>query len=240
MDWKNWETWIKNSVIVIVGMLIILIVLLNIQRHWVGIATLFETPVVYTDIVSEETRVVNNNITLTKTDDIARNYIVDMINDLQPRLDVQVAKLIAKSAIKHSKEFGFPPELIIAIISRESAFNTLAISSADCLGLMQVNPKAHSDKTKKLGWKRYDLFKIDNNILLGCMILREYYNSTKNIRKALKRYVGGNETQYVLDILGIFANSQVEDVEDVIKLIPLQKELGELPPIIKKEGLLEK
>jgi len=138
------------------------------------------------------------------------NRIIKCCQDLQPRLDTDLARLIAKSIIKHGKEFGFPPELLCSLIFRESAFNTVAVSSASCLGLMQINPKAHGDKIKRLGLEYNDLCKIDNNIRLGCMILREYYDKSHSIRKALHRYVGGKETQYVLDILGEFANSQIK------------------------------
>jgi len=147
--------------------------------------------------------------------DLYNKRISTIISNIQPKLDPEVCKIIAKSIIKYSKQYQLLPEFIICIIEQESAFRLTLISSANCKGLMQINPAAHPEKLKKLKIKNGSIFYIDNNIQLGCMILREYYDKTKDIEKALTRYVGGSNQKYVSDILSQFATIVIEDKEKI-------------------------
>jgi len=218
---KQIKKWLKFGAIFFLTVGLMIMVLLNVQKHWTSIIVLFNTPV-----VMQKKIILSDNITEYDKATVDKTIvIVSLITELQPRIDPAVAGLIGKAIVNNSIEFGFPPELITAVIHRESSFNILAVSSAKCLGLMQINPKAHADKIERFGWSYYDLSKIDNNIKLGCMILREYYNSTKSIRKALKRYVGGNEVKYVLDILGVYATSQVEGRKELEIITRVENQL---------------
>jgi len=136
--------------------------------------------------------------------------ITEIIIQQQPRIDPLLSKPIADAVLKYSKKYNFPPELIIALINRESKFRPMVVSSANCVGLMQINPPAHPEKLKKLGIKGTEIFHIDNNVHLGCMILREYYNSTQSIKKALTKYVGGKHPSYVIDILSNFTDLSIK------------------------------
>lgn len=150
-----------------------------------------------------------NNIIPSNNND----KIKKMIIRLQPKIDENIADLITTSVIKHSEDFSIPPELIIAIICRESSFNVLAKSSANCVGLMQINPKAHQDKFKKYGIDAYTVYHIDNNIFLGCAIFAEYYKYCKfSLSKTLKRYVGGSNEGYIRDILEIFSEESINQL----------------------------
>jgi len=126
----------------------------------------------------------------------------DMIRHLNTKVDIQIADLIAKSVDTHRGYF--PKELIVSLIFRESSFRPLLISKADCLGLMQINFKAHPLKVKD--FKRYELFYIDTNIKIGCAILKEYYEKNNSIKDALIRYLGANNKKYMEDIMFNFAN----------------------------------
>ena len=139
--------------------------------------------------------------------------LTNIIKKIQPKLDPVICNMIANTVIKYSNEYQLPPEFIICIIEQESHFKLFSISSANCKGLMQINPAAHPEKLKKLKIENGNIFHIDNNIHLGCMILREYYNKTKDIEKALVRYVGGNNQKYVNAILSSFATIIIEDKE---------------------------
>jgi len=142
--------------------------------------------------------------------------IIKIIQKKQPRLDPATIEPIAIAILKYAKEFNFPPELIICIIDRESSFRPILTSKATknsklgCWGLMQINPPSHPEKIKKLNIKGKQIYHIDNNIHLGCMILREYYNSTKSINKTLTKYVGGKHNSYVIDILSAYTNLTIE------------------------------
>lgn len=143
--------------------------------------------------------------------------IVDFIKRKQPKLDPKLRDMYADIIAKYSKKFGFPPELIASVAFRESAFHEGARSSVKCFGLMQINP-IHTDKFKQLGISLDEAHHIDNNIHLGCIILRDYYNQTKDIRKALLKYVGGNLPSYVNDILGYTVDALIIDNIDASKI----------------------
>jgi len=137
--------------------------------------------------------------------------IMELILKLQPRLDPKLAEKFSVPIVKYSKEYGFPSALITCLIDRESSFNPVAVSSANCVGLMQINPKAHAKLLEKKKINYYQTSHIDNNIEIGCIILKEYFEKhNRNIRKALTNYVGGDHKKYVNDILDNFAASQIK------------------------------
>jgi hypothetical protein len=135
--------------------------------------------------------------------------VTPLIMELRPQLDPSIAKEINTAIIKYSREFRLPPTFVLHLMKRESNFDVLARSKVGAVGLMQVMPKAHKDKMKKIGIANGDLYHIDNNVRLGCWILREYFNQTGTIEKALKKYVGGNHSTYANDILIGFTNTMI-------------------------------
>ena len=135
--------------------------------------------------------------------------VTPLIMELRPQLDPTIAKEINNAIMKYSREYRLPPTFVLHLMKRESNFDTLARSKVGAVGLMQVLPKAHRDKMKKIGITNGDLYHIDNNVRLGCWILRDYFNKTGSIEKALKRYVGGNHATYTSDILVGYANTMI-------------------------------
>jgi soluble lytic murein transglycosylase-like protein len=80
-----------------------------------------------------------------------------------------------------------PPGLILAVIDVESRFERWAVSSAGAVGLMQVMPFW----PEQLGMRRYQLVQVEENLRMGCAILRFYLERERNdVRKALARYNG--------------------------------------------------
>ena len=154
--------------------------------------------------------------------DLYIEKISNIISSIQPKLDPEVCRIIAKTIIKYSKQYQLPPEFIICIIEQESTFRLTLTSSANCKGLMQINPSAHPEKLKKLKIKNGSIFYIDNNIQLGCMILREYYDRSNDIKKALESYVGASQEKYVTSILSKFASILIDgsEKEKVVESIP--------------------
>jgi hypothetical protein len=129
----------------------------------------------------------------------------EIFRKLVPNLDDVILDAILVNTVKYAEEYTLPKTLILAIIERESRFNPLAVSSKGAAGLMQIMLKVHQDKLKKLEINNAQATHIANNIHLGCMILREYLDSTKDIRKALKKYVGGTHDTYYTDVLSWYA-----------------------------------
>ncbi|MFA5436901.1 MAG: transglycosylase SLT domain-containing protein, partial [Candidatus Neomarinimicrobiota bacterium] len=80
-------------------------------------------------------------------------YVLDTrtaeyIRYLRPDIDPGMVDLIAHHVDMACLEHGLDAELVVALIARESSFLPWARSRADCVGLMQINPRAHRDKCK--------------------------------------------------------------------------------------------
>ena len=114
---------------------------------------------------------------------------------------------IVNTIYKKSKEYGFKPELILALVKVESGFDQYAISPAGAYGLMQINYSVWKDYYKIDPNK---LFDIDYNIELGLKILKHYYDeSGGNMEKALFRYNNGylyKNKSYVKKVVSAFSN----------------------------------
>jgi len=100
---------------------------------------------------------------------------------------------IAKIVFKKSKEYGFNPYLIMAVIQVESSFDQHAVSSVGAYGLMQVN---YSVWKEELAIDFNRIFEKKYNIDLGLKILKQYYEEASgNIFMALYRYNNGYKYQ---------------------------------------------
>jgi soluble lytic murein transglycosylase-like protein len=95
---------------------------------------------------------------------------------------------------------GLSPELVLAVIDIESAFDRFAISSAGARGLMQVMPFWLVELEKP----NANLFKIQTNLRIGCTILRYYLDmEQQQLTPALARYNGSvGKTWYSERVLG--------------------------------------
>jgi soluble lytic murein transglycosylase-like protein len=110
-----------------------------------------------------------------------------------------------------STGFGFHPNLILAVMQVESAFNPLALSAAGAYGLMQVHYEVWKDELKI---DKSRIFDIAYNIELGLQILKQYYDSSGgNIKRALFLYNNGykyNNTGYIAKVSNSIYNRDVE------------------------------
>ncbi len=80
-----------------------------------------------------------------------------------------------------------PPEMILALIQVESAFQRFAISRVGARGYMQIMPFWK----KEIGRSDDNLMHPPTNLRYGCTILRHYLNREKgNWVRALARYNG--------------------------------------------------
>ena len=102
------------------------------------------------------------------------------------------ASSIITSTLKWSSKFEIDEKLLLAIMKVESNFNIHAISISGALGLMQVIPVWHKDKffeAKKV-LNNPEPFNINTNIWMGTKILKDCFNTSKQINKALLCYSG--------------------------------------------------
>ena len=85
-------------------------------------------------------------------------------------------------------EYNICPELIQAIIERESNYNPNA-KNETCIGLMQVSEKWHTDRMEKLSVT--DLYDPYSNILVGTDYLAELFDEAVDSGR-------GDDLYYVL------------------------------------------
>ena len=100
--------------------------------------------------------------------------------------DENTKNRIANAVKKASTKYNVDPNLILAVIRKESYFNPNTTSSSGAMGLMQIMPKNAS----YLGVK--NAYNIEENIDGGTKLLKEYidrYNG--DIEMALMAYNGG-------------------------------------------------
>lgn len=118
----------------------------------------------------------------------AQVWLLDMSKRLErfvedPHIRIEILKLVHYE----SSRVGIEPELVLAVIEVESAFNEFAISVAGARGLMQVMPFWLDE----IGISDKNLFKIRTNLRMGCTILRYYMDIEPNsLGRALARYNG--------------------------------------------------
>lgn len=104
---------------------------------------------------------------------------------------------IVRAAYAQANQLKVDPMRILAITRVESRFNPNATSPHGAKGLMQVLPRWHRDKLK--GRSPYNP---DTSIEVGSRIYKEYLDLSKgNQSKALYRYLGGTDKNYVRMVL---------------------------------------
>lgn len=82
---------------------------------------------------------------------------------------------------------GLQPEVVLAVIEVESAFDRFAISRAGALGIMQVMPFWKDE----IGRPDDNLIDLETNLRYGCTILKYYLDkSGGHLAEALARYNG--------------------------------------------------
>lgn len=118
---------------------------------------------------------------------------------MEPRLARYVAdpderRLLLEGVYQEAQLAGLAPEIVLAVIQVESAFQQEAVSSAGALGLMQIMPFWVAE----LGRPVDDLFDPRLNLRYGCTILAHYLAvEGGDLTRALARYNGSRgETWY--------------------------------------------
>ena len=128
----------------------------------------------------------------------AEVWLTDMSLRLNKRVpDARFRVELLKLVHHEANRAGLSPELVLAVIDVESAFNPYAISSAGAQGLMQVMPFW----LKEIGRPGDNLFRVQTNLRFGCTILKFYLAKERNnLFAALKRYNGTRENRYSLKV----------------------------------------
>jgi soluble lytic murein transglycosylase-like protein len=118
----------------------------------------------------------------------AQAWLAEMSTRLAKRLpDPEQRTELLITVQYEAKRAGLDPQLVLAVITHESAFRKYAISSASARGLMQVMPFW----VRLIGSPEHNLFHLRTNLRYGCVILRHYLDIEKgDVVRALARYNG--------------------------------------------------
>lgn len=124
--------------------------------------------------------------------------LINRIIKTNPKITYQIAEQYTNWIITYSLENGLDPFLIVGVISTESFWNERLVSSANCIGLMQVNYKVWKKELNQLGITSVeDLYNPEKNIQAGCFILGFYMAKFKgDTIKALQGYLGSQRATW--------------------------------------------
>lgn len=106
------------------------------------------------------------------------------------------------ACIRYGTEYGIAPELLMAMIERESRGDPGAYNGTDS-GLMQVAQKWHYGRMERLGVT--DLFDTDQNIHVAADFLAELFDRYKDVALVLMVYNMGYEKAYEYYSQGIIS-----------------------------------
>ena len=121
--------------------------------------------------------------------------LVNVIEQIQPKLDPIMITEIATTVIDQCEEKHLDPYIILALIFVESTFDPMVESNKGAVGLMQVRyetwketPQLESNGVDK----KYKLFWIKENIQCGTDIFLKYYKASNyDLTRTLWRYNSG-------------------------------------------------
>lgn len=128
---------------------------------------------------------------------------VAYIKHINPKIDKTIARKQADAVIKYSRLFNHDPKLILSLIKQESHFDPKVVSTSGAVGLTQVilgyHVKVAMEAREVTG--THDVFDIDNNIYMGCKILRQYTDQSRgNTHRALQKYLGHPPENFELNV----------------------------------------
>lgn len=118
----------------------------------------------------------------------AEVWLTDMAGRLARAVPDPAERLeILTTVHREASRAGLPPEMILAVIDVESGFQRYAVSRANAQGLMQIMRFWLTE----LDMPGFALLDVQENVRMGCTILRHYYDlENGNWTRTLARYNG--------------------------------------------------
>lgn len=111
---------------------------------------------------------------------------VEFISTAQPA-GTYISEDAQEVCVKYGEEYGICPELLMAIIERESSGRPDA-ESGGCKGLMQISDRWHKDRMERL--EVTDIYDVDGNIHVGADYLAELFEKYEDVGIVLMDYHG--------------------------------------------------
>jgi soluble lytic murein transglycosylase-like protein len=148
----------------------------------------------------------NPTESLEADEDLFTRFIMDNNRKIFTALAIH----ISKSIMVVSKEYNIPPVYLLALAYVESTFRYDAVSEADCVGLLQINPAVWLNNTDNeadlsaagIAFAISDLYDPETNLRAGAHIFSHYYNQAKEakssdpLKYALTKYLGGDKNNH--------------------------------------------
>lgn len=106
--------------------------------------------------------------------------------------DTYIKTAYAEYCVEIGTEYGICPELLMALIEKESSGHADA-QNGTCKGLCQVSEKWHRDRMEKLGVT--DIFDPEGNIMLAADYLMELEAEYEDIGLCLMIYNGSSDAE---------------------------------------------
>lgn len=148
-----------------------------------------EEPDLETSVVSQESEESVSETVVEPAETIVEGYIDHGCVE-HVRYDIPLDDELQDYIIETSEERGVNPAIIIAMIKRESQFDIDIVGDkGKAFGLMQIHPRWHSDRMKKLGVT--DLLDPYQNVTVGIDIMAELLDGGESVEWALMAYNGG-------------------------------------------------
>lgn len=112
-------------------------------------------------------------------------------------LDTYISDAAYNACIQYGKEYNICPELLMAIIERESGGQADAENDG-CMGLMQISVKWHKERMDRLGVT--DIFNEEQNIHVAADYLAELFDRHEEVYPVLMCYnMGESSAQKLFD-----------------------------------------
>lgn len=135
--------------------------------------------------------------------------------------NVPLSEDLQMHIFRECEKYNIAPEIIIAMIEKESYYDANEVSSHDARGLMQVMPKWHKERMKRLGCT--DLFDPYQNVTVGIDYVAELKEKNADLywvlmaynmgeKKATKNIKAEKYTKYAISIVER-AGELAEEVE---------------------------
>lgn len=206
---------------------ICLLICCAIQLTWIvplGIKSQMNNEPVVVETSTEE-----NSECVLNTESEEEVVVVDKVENeivMQPTEEEKVfvsvsfiPEEIQKLCFEIGEEYHIAPELLIAIIERESGGKVNAKNkTSGCMGLMQLHPKYAEYYLSKAN--ATDPFNAEDNIRAGCEILIEKFEKYKDLPLVLMKYHGesnatskyesGNYSKYCISIM-----ERMEEMQEI-------------------------
>lgn len=135
-----------------------------------------------------------------------------------------VSETAIESCYEYGEQYDFRSELLIAIIEAESSGNPNA-KNGDCLGLMQVSEKWHTDRMESLGVS--DLYDERGNILVATDYLYELFMQYGDLGMVLMTYNGDSSAKDYWNgngELSAYAKKIINRTEELENIIDKERE----------------